>query len=580
MNIKGIFKPEFWDADTQSAGPYKQLFDYKRIWQLCFGILVAVSLVPILIMASIDFSVTRSAIISENTLEAARTTSNTRRSVSYFLEERKSALQLLVELHDFRSFDDRKKLSGMLESLKNSFGGFVDLGVINNEGRQVAYVGPYKLEGREYAGQDWFKQTVEKGIYISEVFLGFRDSPHLVIAVKHMLDEKKNRFKILRATLDTTQFNGILTSLDLSEGEDAFLVNREGVLQTPSKWNGKIFSKVGFELPEKSFRTKVKEISYRKGEPVMLGYAYVEHTPFVLLYVKTEAEFMGGWQSSRDTVTWFTIVSVALIILVMWAVASYLVERIYIADMTRSKALQQMEHHNRMASIGRLAAGVAHEINNPLAIINEKAGLLKDLFTFSKAYEADDRLLGLVDSVIGSVERCGRITKRLLGFSRQTDMEFRPVYPRKVIDTVLSFLNKEAEYRCIDVSVDVDDKIFEVVTDRGKLEQVLLNLINNAFQAMKDGGALQVKVVRCDNGLVHFSVKDNGCGIPAADLKRIFEPFYSTKKQAGGTGLGLSITYGLVQDLGGEMRVQSELGKGTEFSFSLPKVPDMSGESR
>ncbi|WP_419780486.1 sensor histidine kinase [Maridesulfovibrio sp.] len=579
MNIKGIFKPEFWDADTKTAGPYKQLFDYKRIWQFCMGLLVAVSLVPILIMASIDFSVTRGAIKSENTLDAARTTSNTRRSVSFFLEERKSALQLLVGMHDFRSFDDREKLARMLESLKNSFGGFVDLGVINKEGKQVSYVGPYKLEGREYAGQDWFKQTVEQGIYVSEVFLGFRDSPHLVIAVKHMIDVKKDRFKILRATLDTKQFNGILSSLDLSEGEDVFLVNREGVLQTPSKWNGKIFSKVGFELPEQSFRTKVKEISYRKGDPTMLGYAYLENTPFVLLYVKTEAEFMGGWQSSRDTVIWFTIISVAVVIMVMWAVASYLVERIYIADMTRSKALQQMEHHNRMASIGRLAAGVAHEINNPLAIINEKAGLLKDLFTFSKAYEADDRLLGLVDSVLNSVERCGRITKRLLGFSRQTDMEFRPVYPRKVIDTVLSFLNKEAEYRCIDINVDVDENIYEVVTDRGKLEQVLLNLINNAFQAMKDGGALHVKVSLCEKGQIHFSVKDNGCGIPASDLKRIFEPFYSTKKQAGGTGLGLSITYGLVQDLGGEMRVQSELGKGTEFSFSLPKVPDMNGES-
>lgn len=120
MSIKGLFKPEFWDADTQTAGPYKRLFDYKRIWQLCFAILVVVSLIPILIMASIDFSVTRGAIKSENTLRAARTTSNTRRSVSFFVEERKSALQLLVELDDFRSFDDKDRLEVMLESLKKA----------------------------------------------------------------------------------------------------------------------------------------------------------------------------------------------------------------------------------------------------------------------------------------------------------------------------------------------------------------------------------------------------------------------------------------------------------------------------
>lgn len=578
MSIKGLFKPEFWDAETQSSGPYKRLFDYKRIWQLCFAILVVVSLIPILIMASIDLSVTGSAIKSENTLRAARTTSNTRRAVSYFVEERKSALKLLVGLDDFRSFDDRNRLTEMLESLKNSFGGFIDLGVINKEGRQVAYVGPYNLEGREYTGQDWFKQAVEKGVFVSEVFLGFRDSPHLVIALKHYLDKEKKSFKILRATLDTKQFNNIFSSLDLSSGEDVFLVNREGRLQTPSRWNGAIFTQVSFDLPQKSFRTKVEEIEFNNGGPAMVGYAYIEHTPFVLLFVKTKEEFMGAWQSSRDTVTWLTVVSVAVILVVMWGVASYLVERIYIADKNRSKALQQMEHQNRMASIGRLAAGVAHEINNPLAIINEKSGLLKDLFTFSKAYEADERVLGLVDSVIESVERCGRITKRLLSFSRQTDVDFRPVYPRKIIETVLSFLEKEAEYRSIDVQVSVDDSIYEIVTDRGKLEQILLNLINNAFQAMQDGGSLEIGVRRCDKKEICFEVRDSGCGIPAADLKKIFEPFYSTKKQSGGTGLGLSITYGLVQDLGGDMKVKSELGKGTEFTFTLPTVPVINGD--
>lgn len=579
MSIKWLFRPEFWDADTQPAGPYNRLFDYKRIWQLCFAILVVVSLTPILIMASIDFSVTRGAIKSENSLRAARTTSNTRRAVSYFLEERKSALQLIVELNDFRSFEDRDKLSKMLESLKESFGGFIDLGVIDKDGRQLAYAGPYKLEGRDYAGQDWFTETVSKGIYVSEIFLGFRDSPHLVIALKHFLNKEKTRFRILRATLDTRQFNGIFSSLDLSPGEDAFLVNKDGKLQTPSRWNGKIFSRISFDLPEQSFRTKVEEIPHNNNGPAMVGYAYIENTPFVLLFIKTQKEFMGAWQSSRDKVTWFTVISIAVILVVMWAVASYLVERIYIADRNRSSTLQQMEHHNRMASIGRLAAGVAHEINNPLAIINEKVGLLKDLFTFSKTYEADDRVIGLVDSVLDSVERCGRITKRLLNFSRQSDVDFRPVYPRKVIDTVLSFLHKEAEYRSIEISVDVDNAIFEIVTDRGKLEQILLNLISNAFQAMKDGGSLIVSVSRKDKFNVNFKVKDNGCGIPETDLKKIFEPFYSTKKQSGGTGLGLSITYGLVQDLGGAMSVASTLGKGTEFNFTLPTDPKKNGDT-
>lgn len=578
MSLKGLLRPEFWNADKKAAGPYKSLFDYQRIWRLCFAILVVVSLVPLFILAFIDFNVTRVAIKSENVLRGARTTSNTRRAVAYFLEERKSALQLIVKLDDFRSFPRKERLEEMLNALKNSFGGFVDLGIIDENGKQLAYVGPYNLEGKDYKGQAWFKQATDQGTYISDVFLGFRDSPHLVIAVKHYIG--KDHYKIFRATLDTTQFNGILSSLDLSEGEDAFLINYSGIIQTPTKWNGKIFSKISFPLPEESFRTKVKEIQFGNGDPVLLGYAYIEGTPFIIMVVKPEAELMEAWRESRETLTWVSTISVAVILLVMWAVASYMVERIYMADMTRSKLLQKMEHHNRMASIGRLAAGVAHEINNPLAIINEKAGLLKDLFTFNKVYEADTRVLGIVDSIMNSVERCGRITKRLLGFSRQDDVELRPVLPQKVVETVLSFLNKEAEYRSINVSVDVESGIYEIVTDRGKLEQVLLNLISNAFQAMKDGGSLLIKIGRAENDKIIFSVKDDGCGIPATDLKRIFEPFYSTKKQSGGTGLGLSITYGLVQDLGGQMTVKSELGVGTEFSFSIPVSPVANGESR
>ncbi|WP_031479789.1 sensor histidine kinase [Maridesulfovibrio frigidus] len=577
MSLKGLLRPEFWNADRSSAGPYKSLFDYKRLWRLCFMLLVGVSLTPLFIMAFIDFNVTRGAVKSENVLRGARTTSNTRRAVSYFLEERKSALELIVKLDDFRSFKRKEHLSEMLFALKDSFGGFIDLGIIDEEGKQVSYVGPHDLEGKDYKGQAWFKQAVEQGTYISDVFLGFRDSPHLVIAVKHYTD--KEHFKIYRTTLDTTQFNGIISSLDLSEDEDAFLVNTKGIIQTPSKWNGDVFSKITFPLPDRSYRTKVEEVSLRENYPALVGYAYIEGTPFAIMVVKPEAEFVDAWIETRDTLTWISSISVVVVLIVMWAVASYLVDRIYIADMTRSKLLQQMEHHNRMASIGRLAAGVAHEINNPLAIINEKAGLLKDLFTFSQTYNADERVLGLVDSVIGSVERCGRITKRLLGFSRQDDVELRPVLPKKVVDTVLSFLNKEAEYRSIDVSVDVQSGIFEIVTDRGKLEQVLLNLISNAFQAMKDGGVLEVVVAKGDKGKLDFSIKDDGCGIPASDLKKIFEPFYSTKKQTGGTGLGLSITYGLVQDLGGSMTVKSEVGEGTEFSFSLPVSPKNKGES-
>lgn len=573
MSLLRFIRPEFWDADPGATGPYKSLFDYQRIWRLSFAVLAVVSIVPLVVMAFVDFNVTRGSVESENLHRTERTTSNARRSIAYFLDERKSALQFIVKQNDFGDLLEKDHLDKILDSLKGSFGGFVDLGVIDRSGRQLAYVGPYQLQGRDYKGQAWFRQTQEQGAYISDVFLGFRDVPHIVIAVK--CTDETGCFYILRATLDTRQFNGILSSMDISGNGDAFLVNTEGTIQTPSLWNGKVFEKVGFPLPEKSYKTRVKEIAYNGDDKAFVGYAYIEGTPFILLVVKPLSMLMAPWEETRDTIFWATSLSAVLILMVIWGVSSFMVERIYIADMTRSKTMQKMEHNNRMASIGRLAAGVAHEINNPLAIINEKAGLLKDLFTFSKEYEADERVLGLVDSVLHSVERCGRITKRLLGFARQNEVKIESIDPGNAIDIVLSFLTKEAEYRSIDINVAIAEGVGTIETDKGKLEQVLLNLISNAFQAMKDGGNLQVGVGRLSEDEVVFSVSDDGCGIPESDLKRIFEPFFSTKKTTGGTGLGLSITYGLVRDLGGKMTVDSVMGKGTTFRFVLPvKYPE------
>ena len=168
------------------------------------------------------------------------------------------------------------------------------------------------------------------------------------------------------------------------------------------------------------------------------------------------------------------------------------------------------------------------------------------------------------------MERCGTITKRLLGFARHLDVSVQSVNIHSIIEDVLGFLVKEAEYRSITINKDIEEDIPEFETDRGKLQQILLNLVNNAFAAMHDNGRLDIKVRRVERDYVSVSVKDDGCGISEANLKKIFEPFFSTKTKTGGTGLGLSITYGLIQELNGKLDVTSQLGKGTTFTITLP----------
>jgi signal transduction histidine kinase len=488
--------------------------------------------------------------------------------VSFFLTERKAALDFIVHHHSLEELNDPAALRQLLAALQKGFTGFSDLGVIDASGKQRTYVGPFDLVGKNYCCQEWFEEVQDRGVYISDVFLGYRQVPHLVIAVKHKLEN--GSFYVLRATVDTKRFNDLLSGLEVDGGGDAFIVNHQGTIQTPTRWHGKVFEKMSLPVPDYSSETRVLQCQGVGGEPLVVGYAYIAETPFILMIVKHHNLLMKPWYKTRKELFAFSALSITAVLVVILGVATYLVNMIHDADEKRVATLHHMEYSERMASIGRLAAGVAHEINNPLAIISEKAGLIHDIFSLKQEYAGDNKLIGLVESVQSSVERCGAVTRRLLSFARHMDVDIQSVRLKELIEEVLGFLGKEAEYRGIQVDVEVRDDIPTIKSDRGKLQQIFLNLVNNAFAAMADGGHLEIKAYRQSAESVSVKVRDDGCGIPEMDLKRIFEPFFSTKKQRGGTGLGLSITYGLVRELGGDIKVASAVGRGTSFTVTLP----------
>lgn len=575
MSYRSMFRPAFWDHADVAAGPYKHLFNFRRMWKSAVLLTAVVALVPLLFMAGVDYNVSQNAIESDIHYQTARLVSNARRSISFFLSERKSALNFIDKDNTYRALSDPQRLAVLLDNLKKGFGGFTDLGVIDVNGLQHTYVGPYALAGVNYSGQDWFQDLKESGVHISEVFLGFRQKAHLVVAVKHDLPD--GRFYVLRASIDTEKFNDLLGEVEVSGQGDLFLVNRDGALQTPSRFFGNALQMVPLDVPAYAEKTQVIE-TRMQAEPLIVGYAYIQETPFILMAVKKKSELMRPWNETRGKLIVFLLVSITVIAGVVLGVSTYLVNQIFEADRRRVVTLHRVEYANKMASLGRLSAGVAHEINNPLAIINEKAGLLKDVFTLQQRYPEDPQLMAIADSILSSVERCARITRRLLGFARHSDAKPQVLEIGDVIQEVLGFLGKEAEYRSIALSVDVAPQTPRLHGDRGRLQEIFLNLINNAFAALEDGGRLDIRARPAESGVICVTVADTGCGIPAADINRIFEPFFSTKTERGGTGLGLSITYGLVQGLGGRISVESEVGKGTTFNVFLPQQMKISRE--
>ncbi len=577
------FKPRFLDHHDEESGMYKSLFNFRRLWKQSIAITLAVAILPLLILGVVNYIVSERALEAELLMRTSRLVSNARRTLTAYLDERKFALNFLILDNTYDQLLDEQRLKQLLENLKSGLGEWSDLGVIDHTGIQRNYAGPYQLKNMDYSKQDWYKRlsytdtetyhdNISMRSNISDVFFGFRNMPHLVISVLHSNPIGLEWLHyVLRASLDIDYLNGILSQLEISGNGDAFLINHEGVIQTPSRHYGGVLEKLQLTVPAASERTQVIESRDHLGNQIIIGYAYITGSPFILMVIKQKQTLMKIWYNTGAKLLFFLVVSIVTIVAVVIGISTYLVNKIYQADQKRLSTLHQVEYANKMASIGRLSAGVAHEINNPLAIINEKAGLIKDLFTFRQEYAGDDRLIGLIDSIISSVERCATITRQLLNFARNIQVSLQKVSLKQIVADVLEFQRKEAGYRGLTIAVEIADNVPEFVSDRGKLQQIFINLVNNAFAAMQDGGRLEIKGRLGDDGqTIVTTVSDNGSGIPPENLKRIFEPFFTTKSGAGGTGLGLSITYGLVKEIGGEINIDSTVGKGTTFAITLP----------
>jgi two-component system NtrC family sensor kinase len=568
MSLIAKIKPKFWDYHDAAAGHHLPGFSFRRKWKLIVTLTSVVALTPLIVMTIIDFRLSRGAIEAEMLTNTSRMVSNTWRTVSFFLTQRKSALDFVMHDNSYQSMREPGRLAAIFKNLQSGVGGFTDIGLVNAAGNMEAYAGPYHLQGTNLCNEKCYRQVLKKGTYISDVTGDKGVGRRIVIAIKHDLPD--NTFFVLRAALDAGLLYRLLSQLDIDPNDDAFIINENGILQTPSRHHGGLYDKIDLPVPEPASEAKVIEAEDASSNPILIGYAYIPGTSFILMIIRDKSEVTALWLRPRLKLIGFLVLSIAIILFAILGGATYLVNRIHVADQKRVVALHQVEYTNKLASLGRLSSGVAHEINNPLAIINQKVGLIKDLFIFKEEYAGDEKLMGLIDEVLASVQRCSSITRRLLDFSRHMESRIEPIDLKEMIHEVLAFLEKEAERRRVDIIVDHIDNIPEFESDRGSLQQILLNLFNNAFAAMEDGGRLEIAVNRQDEDVVCVTVADNGCGIPAEDITRVFEPFFSTRGDQGGPGLGLSITYGLVKEIGGDIQVDSTVGKGTRFSVLLP----------
>ncbi len=544
---------------------------YKKLWWEIILTTLGFSVIPLFILGAViyqQFSASYSAKIMEDMKTLAE---NRSASIDLFFDERISQLTGLAQTNSLAQLSNEEYLHKVFNIIQARSKSYLDLGVIDQEGNHLAYVGPYHsiLKPVNYKNEDWFHAVLSTGVYVSDVFLGFRKIPHFIIAV---MVREKNQSWILRATIDSDIIENIVRAAWIGKKGDAFIINRHNILQTTPRFGGAIL-----ELPKAPDFSKVtvpeaEDITYN-GEDMLFASGIIKLKKWILVIKEDPTDQLSPLVRARFMMVLVFLGGVILIIIGAVFTTRSMMHELVIMDRKKAASDELVMQESKMAALGKMAAGIAHEINNPLAVIGEKAGWIKDLLKMEDVSKSENfqEYADAVNKIEYHINRAKTITHRLLGFARRMEPVTERVNINSVLDESVAFLENEARYRNIDIQVDYGADLPLITSDSSQLQQVFLNILNNAIDAIGKEGEINIRTKYVTkNSEIRIEIADNGPGIPKDLVNKIFDPFFTTKEVGKGTGLGLSIAYSIVEKLGGRMLVASEEGKGTTFTIYLP----------
>jgi two-component system NtrC family sensor kinase len=547
---------------------------YRLLTRMINLIVIVVSVTPMFLVSGILLYQFQNSYREKMYAYLGQLVQNHKQSIDNYLKERLGNIRFLTSTFSFEELSNEAFLQDRLFSLQQDFGPvFVDLGVVNERGVQMAYAGPFKLGGASYGGAQWFKKALAKDYFISDVFLGLRGLPHFIVTAR---DNWNGENWILRATIDFVAFSNLVSGVRVGQTGFAYIVNREGEFQTKPLREPAATKSLYSDLIAQGYHggdeVRVTEKRNESGKRLIYAASFLKDGDWLLVCQQDASDaFADLNRAIRTTILIIVLGGLAILTMALF-LSRRVVRRIAQTDREKERMDEQIVETGKLASIGELAAGIAHEINNPVAIMVEEAGWIGDLldeeeFKEGKNLEEFKRALAQINT---QGKRCKEITSKLLTFARKTDSRIREVRINELLDEMVALSSQRAKYANVEIQTDFEDDLPTLKVSPSELQQVFLNLINNALDAMeKRGGRLKIRS-RLKGDEIAVEVVDNGPGIPKANLNRIFDPFFTTKPVGKGTGLGLSICYGIVEKMGGVIEVQSVVDVETTFRVRIP----------
>lgn len=545
----------------------KKYFKQIRV-RLIIGLLICFMIPHIVLCAYFHFQFT-STLKESGKLNLAALSESQRNTIDLFLQERVVNLFGLFRSSGFSTNPSQSDMEHYLQILRQASDAFIDVGFLWSNGIQTGYAGPFPfLQGENYSKEGWFNSllTHEKDYFISDIYLGFRKKPHFTIAVTQTIDSSNY---VMRATIDPDKFYMFLRTISHGKEVESSLINKVGLYQIVDPDRGVLLGECDY-MPKDTDKTGAHEI-IEKGKPVLIAHAWLKETSWALLVRQPLSIVHAQMYHARMVMLVILTIIMILISVLIFCATTKLLGRAQATAEKKQQLRYQLIHASKLASIGELATGVAHEINNPLAIITSTSGVIKDMlnpeFNMDSSPESFIKELGIIEA---AAFRARGITRQLLNFGRKNETRLVPCNVNHIIDDIISGL-KEREFKVADIELvlDYDLGIPEAALDPDHIRQVFLNLINNAGDAISGPGKINIKTKR-DEKNIFIVVKDSGEGMTAEQMQQIFNPFFTTKEVGKGTGLGLSVSLSIVESMGGTINVQSLKGAGSAFTVTLP----------
>lgn len=510
-----------------------------------------------------------------------------RQRIDSFLTERLGNIRFISNTFSFEELSEESFLQDTLAALQQGYEPvFVDVGVVNERGVQVAYAGPFKLGNALYAEADWFKKAIASEYFVSDVFLGLRGLPHFIITVRNNWE---GRPWILRATVDFVAFNTLVERIRIGQTGFAFILNRSGEFQTKplleiASRRGPYRDFLGIS-EDKGNGVHIVQKEDDSGSDSIYVAGFLKEGDWLLVYQQLASDAFSDLQRARYIALAIFLLGGIGILAMAFFLSRRMVNRIALSEREKEAADEQVIETGKLAAIGELAAGIAHEINNPVAIMVEEAGWIGDLLDEDDLKSSANReeFRRALKQIHTQGHRCKEITHKLLSFARRTDSKIREIQVNDTIREVAALSEQRAKFSNVVIETDLQEDLPLMKGSETEMQQIFLNLINNAIDAIdKKGGKIKITSRMQEAGpnapAILIDVVDNGAGIPKANMGRIFDPFFTTKPVGKGTGLGLSICFGIINKMGGEISVESTVGVGTAFHIRVPAPSHSAGE--